>query len=97
MRVCFFADGTTTDCHTDSRAPNTPVQIAVGQAQVATCDTITVKVSGGKKPYTVTAFGFEDPPVLNITLNPGDDTVDIVNRVAPRDGFLREYLHRSLG
>ena len=56
-----------------------------------------MKVSGGKKPYTVTAFGFEDPPVLNITLNPGDDTVDIVNRVAPRDGFLREYLHRSLG
>lgn len=55
--------------------------------QVPTCDALTISLSGGEKPYTLTILGQEDHVIQNNTMGPNDDRFEFINRNPPGDGF----------
>ena len=72
---CHFIDGTT-DC---LPSPSTSAfTVTVDRSQVNYCDYLTMNISGGTKPYEVTAFGSD---VTNYTLNVEDDVFNFVNNI----------------
>lgn len=63
--------------------------------QVSTCDSVSVNITNGQKPYTVSVVpGIVAAVPQNFTLGDDDDAFTYVNRIPTGNFFISESLHR---
>ena len=62
------------------------------KTQISTCDTVTVNITNGQKPYIVSVI----PDIVgavpeNFTLGKDDDAFTFVNRIPTGNSFISEF------
>ena len=63
------------------------------KTQISTCDTVTVNITNGQKPYIVSVI----PDIVgavpeNFTLGKDDDAFTFVNRIPTGNSFISEFM-----
>lgn len=81
--------GTSTNCHPTTLTSS--IKVSPDVTQVSTCDSVTVNIANGQKPYTVSVVpGIVAAVPQNFTLGDDDDAFTYVNRIPTGNFFISE-------
>jgi len=85
-----MAASTNTSCH--SQNPTSAVSISTNTTTtLKSCDVLPMKITGGKRPYTITVATNGSSTVTNVTLGAAYDTYNWVSRAAPNSRLLGTF------
>lgn len=59
---------------------------------LSTCEPWSLKITGGKKPYTIVLTAFNSTTMTNVTMKLTDDTYVYINRADPGSPLMGMYI-----